>query len=82
MWIKEQETGGVLQLVEICTKTGERVMEVMRTKHPDSRPSSTASLDTYSDRPPELVPMDITNNTVTEVSGRLYCGEGPGGHTQ
>ena len=31
-WITEWEKGGVLLPEETCTKTGERVMEVMRTK--------------------------------------------------
>ena len=30
-WITERETGGVLQPAKLCTKTGERVMEVLRT---------------------------------------------------
>ena len=56
----EQETGVLLQTEEMCTKTGERVMEVMHTKHMDTLTSSTATLDTYPDRPLDIVPMDIT----------------------
>ena len=44
-------------------------MEVLRNKHPEACPLTTASLDTYPDRPPELVPVEITNNMVTEVVG-------------
>ena len=51
----------------------------MRTKRPDARPLATASLETYMHRPPDLVPVEITNNTVTEVAGRLSGGAGPGG---
>ena len=72
--ITERETGGVLQPAELCTNTGERVMEMLRTKHPEARPPTAASLDLYPYRPPELVPVDITNNMVTEVTevtGRL-----------
>ena len=54
-------------------------MEVLRTKHPDARPPSATSLDTYPDQPPELVLADITENTVTEVVGRLSGGAGLGG---
>ena len=54
-------------------------MEVMRTKHPEARPPTAASLDSYPDRPPELVPVDITNETVTLVAGRLSVGARPGG---
>ena len=78
-WIKERETGGILQTRERCTKTGERVMEVLRTKHLEARPPTAASLDSYPDRPPEIVSVDITDDMVTAVVGRLSGGEGPGG---
>ena len=57
MWITDQETGSVLHVVELCTKTGERVMEVLRTKNSDARPQTMASLDTYPERPLDLFPM-------------------------
>ena len=63
--------GGVLQPAELCTKTGKRVIEVLLTKHPGACPPTAAILDTYPGRPPELIPMDITNTMVTEVAGRL-----------
>ena len=55
----------MLQPADLCTKTGEKVIEVLRTKHLDACPSTTASLDTYPDRPLDLVPVDITDDTVT-----------------
>ena len=36
-WITKRETGGFLQPGKRCTKTGDRVLEVLRTKHPESR---------------------------------------------
>ena len=54
-------------------------MEVLHTKHPDKQPPTAASLDTYPYRPQELVPVDTTNDTVTEVAGHIYGGAGPGG---
>ena len=77
--ITEQSTGGVLQPAELCNKTGERLMEVLCTKHSEAYPPTAASLDTYPDRPPEFVPVDITDDTVTEMAGRIYVGSGPGG---
>ena len=68
-WITDRETGGILQSGERCKKMGERVMEVLRTKHPEACTPTASSLDSYSDRPPDLVPVDITDNTVTEVVG-------------
>ena len=52
-------------------------MEVLRTKHPYTRPPSTSILDTYLDRPPDLVPVDITRDMVAKVTGRLSRGAGP-----
>ena len=54
-------------------------MDVMCTKHPAARPLSAAIMETYPGSPPELLPVEITDNTVTEVSGGLFGGEGPGG---
>ena len=54
-------------------------MEVIRTKHPEARTPTAASLDSYPGRPPELTPVDITKDTVTVVAGRLSGGAGPGG---
>ena len=78
-WITEQEKRGVLHPKEHCTKTGERLMEVLHTKNPDARPLSTAILDTYVDQPPDLVPVNIMDDTVTELSGCLSGGSGWGG---
>ena len=36
--ITEREKGGVLLPEEQCTKTGDRVLEVLHPKHPDARP--------------------------------------------
>ena len=68
-WITDQEMVGVLNPAELCTNTKERVMDVLCTKHPDARPPAATILDTYQDRPPELVPVDTNNNKVTKVSG-------------
>ena len=62
-----------------CTKTGDQVMEVLRTKHPEARTPTAASLDSYPGCLPELTPVDITEDTVTAVAGRLSGGAGPGG---
>ena len=53
-------------------------MEVLRTKHPDARPPSAACLDSYLNIPTEMVPVDITDNVVAAVVGRLSGGAGPG----
>ena len=46
-------------------------MEVLSTKHPEARTPTAAILESYPERPPEIVPVDITDNMVTAVAGRL-----------
>ena len=79
IWITDQYKGGGLLMEEHCTNTGERVLEVLRTKHPDAPSPSAACLNTYADKPPEMVPVDITDDVVWAVAGRLSRGAGPGG---
>ena len=78
-WITEQDMGGILQHTELCTSTGERVMEVLRTKHTEACPLAAASLESYPDRPLDLVPVDTTGDTNPDVVGRISGGAGPGG---
>ena len=69
----------MLQPTDLCTNTGERVTEVLCTKNLDERPLTASILDRYTDLPPEIVPMDITDDTVTEVDGKLSGWARPGG---
>ena len=70
---------GVLLPEEQCTKTGGRLLEVLHTKNPDARPPSAACLDAYLGKPPEMVLVDITDDVVSAVAGRLSGGAGTGG---
>ena len=79
MYHEKGDRGGVLYPAERYTNTGERLMEVLCTKHPEARPPTAASLDSYPDHPPEIFPVDIIKNTVTSVAGRLSGGAGPDG---
>ena len=45
-------------------------MEVLHTKQPEARPPTVVSLYSYLDRPLDLVPFDITDDTVMTVVGR------------
>ena len=51
-------------------------MEVLCTKHPEARTPTAAILDSYRGRPPELTLVDITEDTLTTVAGRLSGGAG------
>ena len=44
---------------------------MLRIKHLETRPLSAASLDMYLDHPLEIIPVDITKDTMTKVAGRL-----------
>ena len=55
------------------------MLEVLRTKQPDARPPSAACMDTYLDKPLELVSVYITDDVLLAVAGRLSGGAGPGG---
>ena len=69
----------MLQPGERCEKTGDRVLEVLRSKYPEARTPTAACLESYTGFSPELTPVDITDDTVTAVAGRLSGGAGPGG---
>ena len=55
------------------------MLEVLHTKHPEARTPTEACLENYTGRPLEPTPVDITDDTVTAVAGRLLGGAGPGG---
>ena len=44
----------------------------------DARPPSATCLDAYPGTPPEMVLVDITDDVVSAVAGRLSGGAGPG----
>ena len=50
---------------------------MLRTKHLKACAPTAAILNSYSDLPPELVPVNITDDTVTAIAGRLKVGAGP-----
>ena len=64
---------------EEVQKYGGKVMEVLRTKHPEACTPTSAILDNYLDLPPELVPFNITDNTVAAVAGQFSDRDGAGG---
>ena len=74
-WITERVRGGVLQPGDRCNKTGYRVLEVLQATNPEAQTLSTACLTSYTGHSPELTPVDITDDTVTAVAGRLSGGD-------
>ena len=52
---------------------------MLRSKHPEARTPTVASLYSYPNFPPEQTPVDITVDTVMAAAGRISGGAGPGG---
>ena len=71
-WIAKREMGCVLQPEEHCTKIGERMIEVLSTKHPEARPPTASSLDSYPGQPPDLSPVNVTEDMVMKITGHIY----------
>ena len=69
-WITKLEMSGVLQPGDRCTKTGDRVMEMLRAKHLEAKTPTEASLELYPDHPLELTPVDIKHITAWCSAGR------------
>ena len=63
---------------DIDVKLGRPVVDVLREKHPVLIVPDNGVLKDY-DVIPELVPINITEDTVKKVSGRLTSVAGPGG---
>ena len=54
-------------------------MKVLHAKHPEARTPTAASLESYPEQPPGLTLVDIIDDTVTAVTGRILGGDGQGG---
>ena len=78
-WITDRERGSIFQMVDTHTNTGETVLPVLRSKHPEARPETAAILYRYEGDPPEMVQLDVTAETVSDAGWWIFGGSGPGG---
>ena len=69
----------MLQTEDQCTKYSEPVMDVLHSKHPDARPPTRTSLESYPVQLPDLILIDMTEDTVTDITGNLSIGSGTRG---
>ena len=60
-------------------KTGQPFLEVLRSNHPEAYSPTAQSLEADGGKPPEMVPLDITDANVATVERRLSESEGTGG---
>jgi hypothetical protein len=63
---------------DLDTKTNEPIIDVLWSKHPDARVPDISVLEKYETLP-DLVALDITEDTVEQVARRLSGSAGPGG---
>ena len=56
---------------DACTKTGETVLDVLQAKNPEAHAPSDIILAVYHGRPPELVSVELIEDTVIQVARRL-----------
>ena len=63
-WIAERDKGIVMQPGGALSKTGGPVLDVLWSKHPESRALSAISLEAYPGQPPKLVPVNLTEDKV------------------
>ena len=77
-FVTARDRGGILQGDDIDVKSGLPVKEVLASKHPDARTPDITALEEY-DVVPDLVPLDITGDTVLAIAPKLQGAAGPGG---
>jgi hypothetical protein len=81
--VTDRGGGGVLLPDDTDAKSGLKVIEVLRSKHPDLRVPDLADPEHTAFEPyphlPEPLPLDITAEHVEEVAGRLSGAAGPSG---
>ena len=64
----------MFQTSDICSKTGESVIEVIQLRKPYAQAPKSNRLDIYQGPPPEQFQLDITVETVAVVARRLLGG--------
>ena len=80
--LSNRDGGGVMHPEDADTKSGRKVIDVLREKHPEMMipgldEEGWASFESY-DECLNSVPVDCTEETVEEVAGKLSGGAGPG----
>jgi hypothetical protein len=77
-WVTDCEKGGVLLPDGLDAKTGEQVIEVHQSKHPDTQILEASKLEDYKIAP-NFVDLDITEELIKKVAQCLSGSVGPGG---
>ncbi len=77
-YLTDREKGSILMPDDIDEKTGDSVTTVLESKHPDARVPDVSFFQSYPNTP-DFVDLDITEDSVEKVAGRLSGSAGLGG---
>ena len=80
--VTDRDPGGLYAPVNICTKTGHRVLDVLCEKHPDARIPEENAFDHYAnsaDVLDEAMPIDCYEEQISLQAAHLRGGAGPYG---
>ena len=77
-WLTERMKGGALDPENNCSKTGDPVSEVLKSKHPEPQ---IPNVEDFYDHAylPEIMELDITQEHVEQVARHASGATGPGG---
>jgi hypothetical protein len=77
-YLTDREKGIIMMPDENDDKTGDSVATVLESKHPDARVPNVSFLPTFPNTP-DFMDLDITEDSVEKVAGRLSGSAGLGG---
>jgi hypothetical protein len=77
-YLTDREKGGILYPDDLDEKTGNSVLSVIESKHPNARTPNADTLTAYPDLP-DFVDLDITEDSIEVTARRLSGGAGLGG---
>jgi len=80
--VTDRDPGGLYAPDDICTKTGRRVLDVLRDKHPDARIPEERAFDSYAnsaDVLDEAMPIACYEEQISLRAAHLRGGAGPCG---
>jgi hypothetical protein len=79
--VTDRDPGGLYAPDDICTKTGRRVLDVLREKHPDARIPEERAFDSYANSAEvlEVMPIACYEEQISLQAAHLRGGAGPCG---
>ena len=69
----------MFQVVNTCTKMGDANFQVLLSKHIEARMETTSSMYRYAGAPSEILTVDVTVETITDMVLWVFRGVRTGG---